>query len=508
MIQMLMERKDFFLQLIIEHLEISLLAILIAIVIGGIAGIIISEYQRSAKWSLGFINFLYTIPSISMLGFLIPFSGVGNKTAIIALTVYALLPMVRNTYTGMVNIDANIIEAAKGMGSTNFQILYKIKLPLASNVIMSGIRSMVTMTIALAGIASFIGAGGLGVAIYRGITTNNSAMTMLGSLLIALLALCADGLLGWIEKRMKTRDIKKQKNNYKIAIGSLIVVIALVMVSIFQGGKKDTIHLATKPMSEQYILGEMLAMLIEQDTDLKVNITQGVGGGTSNIQPAMESKEFDIYPEYTGTGWNMVLKNTGLYDETMFDKLQKGYQDTYNMQWIGMYGFNNTYGLVVRKEIANQYNIKTYSDLQAIAGNLTFGAEYDFFEREDGYDALCKTYNLQFKQTMDLDIGLKYQAINQGQIDVMVIFTTDGQLSVSDVVVLEDDKHFYPSYMCGNVIRQEVLEAYPELEQVFAKITNVLSDSEMAQMNYQVETLKKEPKDIAKEFLKSKGLLK
>ena len=127
---------------------------------------------------LTLINIIYTIPSISLLGFLIPFSGIGNTTAIIALTVYALLPMVRNTHTGITNINPGIIEAARGMGSTNAQILYKVKLPLALPVIMSGLRSMVTMTIALAGIASFIGAGGLGVAIYRGITTNNTAMTL------------------------------------------------------------------------------------------------------------------------------------------------------------------------------------------------------------------------------------------------------------------------------------------------------------------------------------------
>ena len=194
---LLTERTDFFAGLLLEHLEISLLAIVIAILVGGLAGILISEFQRTAKPALAVINFLYTIPSISMLGFLIPFSGVGNATAVIALTVYALLPMVRNTHTGMVNVDPAILEAAKGMGSTRMQILFKIKLPLAMPVIMSGIRSMVTMTIALAGIASFIGAGGLGVAIYRGITTNNSAMTMTGSLLIAVLALVVDFLLGF-----------------------------------------------------------------------------------------------------------------------------------------------------------------------------------------------------------------------------------------------------------------------------------------------------------------------
>ena len=162
---------------------------------------------------------------------------------------------------------------------------------------------------------------------------------------------------------------------------------------------------------------------------------------------------------------------------------------------------------MVRREIAEQYDLKTYSDLSAVSDQLTFGAEYDFFEREDGYDALCDTYNLNFRETMDLDIGLKYQAVNQGQIDVMVIFTTDGQLSASDVVVLEDDQHFYPSYLCGNVIRSEVLKEHPELEGVFEKVTGIISDRDMASMNYEVETEGKEPRDVAQEFLEERGLL-
>lgn len=517
-----LEKKGFFGNLLLEHIEISLLAIIIAVILGGLAGILISEFQKTAKPTLGVINFLYTIPSISMLGFLIPLSGIGNATAVIALTVYALLPMVRNTYTGICNIDENIIEAAEGMGSTRFQILYKIKLPLAMPVILSGIRNMVTMTIALAGIASFIGAGGLGVAIYRGITTNNTAMTMVGSLMIAILALVVDLILGCVEKRIAGQTTKAgrkragittggNKNNTKklaVLMGVIAVIVCIVLAAVFSKGKKDTIHIATKPMTEQYILGEMLDILIEQDTDLNVEVTEGVGGGTSNIQPAMESGEFDLYPEYTGTGWNMVLKKDGIYSEDSFAKLQKEYKDSLDMQWSGMYGFNNTYGLVVRKEIAEKYNIETYSDLKAIADQLTFGAEYDFFEREDGYDALCKTYGFNFKKTMDMDIGLKYQAINQGKIDVMVIFTTDGQLAVSNVKVLKDDKGFYPSYMCGNVVRNEVLKKHPELKKELKKLSGKITDSDMAQMNYEVETEKKEPRDVAREFLKSAGLVK
>lgn len=203
--QLYIDRWDFFLKLIIEHLKIAGFSILIAAIIGLVLGVLISEFKKISTFILGITNFIYTIPSISLLGFLIPFSGIGNTTAVITLTIYALLPMVRNTYTGIENIDSSIIEAAKGMGSTSFEILYKIKLPLATTVILSGLRNMVVMTIALAGIASFIGAGGLGVAIYRGITTNNSIMTIAGSLLIALLALAADFIIGSVEKIIKRK---------------------------------------------------------------------------------------------------------------------------------------------------------------------------------------------------------------------------------------------------------------------------------------------------------------
>lgn len=198
-------RWRFFLDLTWEHIQISFLAIAMAVVIGLALGIFISEYRKWTPLVMGVTNFVYTIPSIALFGFLIPLSGIGNTTAILALTIYALLPMVRNTYTGIVSIDKEIIEAAKGMGSTPGQIVWKIKLPLAFPVILSGIRNMVVMTIALAGIAAFIGAGGLGVAIYRGITTNNSVMTVAGSLLIALLALLTDFCIGKYEKHIKKK---------------------------------------------------------------------------------------------------------------------------------------------------------------------------------------------------------------------------------------------------------------------------------------------------------------
>ena len=506
LIRLLTEDFNFFLNLTVEHILISLLAISIASVLGIILGIIISEYRRFSGLILGTVNILYTIPSIALLGFFITITGVGNTTALIALIIYALLPIIRSTYTGIININPLIIEASEGMGSTKLQQLFKIKLPLALPVLMSGIRNMVTMTIALAGIASFVGAGGLGVAIYRGITTNNSAMTFLGSLLIALLALIFDFILGIIEKRLTNHKRTKYKMNFKLIILGLFIIIFGAYFSL--NSKKDkTINIATKPMTEGYILGQMLTELIEQDTDLKVNMTTGVGGGTSNIHPAIVKGEFDLYPEYTGTSWEAVLKKEASYDESKFDELQKEYKEKYNLEYVNLYGFNNTYGLAVNKDIAEKYNLKTYSDLAKVSNNLIFGAEYDFFEREDGYKELQKVYNMDFKKKIDMDIGLKYQAMKDKKIDVMVIFTTDGQLAISDVVVLEDDKKMYPSYRAGTVVRSEILSEYPELKPVLEKLNNILDDKTMADLNYQVESEGKKPEDVAREYLQEKGLL-
>ena len=506
LIKLLTEDFKFFLNLTVEHILISLLAISIASVLGIILGIIISEYRKFSGLILGTVNILYTIPSIALLGFFITITGVGNTTALIALIIYALLPIIRSTYTGIVNINPLIIEASEGMGSTKLQQLFKVKLPLALPVLMSGIRNMVTMTIALAGIASFVGAGGLGVAIYRGITTNNSAMTFLGSLLIAILALVFDFILGLIEKRLTNHKRVKYKINPKLIILGLFIVIFGVYFSL-NSEKDKTINIATKPMTEGYILGQMLTELIEQDTDLKVNITNGVGGGTSNIHPAIVKGEFDLYPEYTGTSWEAVLKKEDSYDESKFDELQKKYKEKYNLEYVNLYGFNNTYGLAVNKDIAEKYNLKTYSDLAKVSNNLIFGAEYDFFEREDGYKELQKVYNMNFKKQIDMDIGLKYQAMKDKKIDVMVIFTTDGQLAISDVVVLEDDKKMYPSYRAGTVVRSEILSEYPELKPVLEKLNNILDDKTMADLNYQVESEGKKPEDVAREYLQEKGLL-
>lgn len=200
-----LSRPDFFRSLIVEHIQLAGTAVLIAVVIGLFLGIVIARYRAISMIILSIVNFLYTIPAIAFFGILIAFSGIGTKTAVIVLSVYALLPMVRGTYTGILSVDSDVLEAAIGMGTGSLQLLWKVQLPLALPVILSGFRNMVVMVISTAGIASFVGAGGLGVAIWRGITTYNNAMTAAGSLLIALMALFAEYIIGVLQNILEKR---------------------------------------------------------------------------------------------------------------------------------------------------------------------------------------------------------------------------------------------------------------------------------------------------------------
>ena len=270
------------------------------------------------------------------------------------------------------------------------------------------------------------------------------------------------------------------------------------------------IKIATKPMTEQFILGEMLKLVIEDTTDYSVELTKGIGGGTNNIMPAMESGDFDLYPEYTSSGYIMVLKHDsdGISDEDMWKQLQKEYKDKYDMSWIGQYGFNKTYALIIREEAAKKYNLTKTSQLADVSDELVFGGNSDYIERKDGFHLLCDTYGLKFKDVKDIDIGLKYEALKKGDIDVSNGFTTDAQLSNDNVRVLEDDKHLQVNYFCSNVVRNDTLKSHPRLEEAIMKLDNSITDKEMASLNYKVEVEGKEDVQVAKDYLTEKGIIK
>lgn len=275
-----------------------------------------------------------------------------------------------------------------------------------------------------------------------------------------------------------------------------------------QAANNDPIRIGCKPIPEQMILQEILAQLIEAKTDLTVERLEATAGGTSNIQIAMENGEMDLYPEYTGTGWLLVLKNEETDDaDYIFTQLNQQYNENYDMSWISLYGFENTYTLAVRPETAQQYNLRTISDLSAVSDQLVFGANFDYFERDDGYNALCAAYNLHFQDTAEVDQGLKYQTLAEGRCDVINAYTTDSQIADYGMVTLADDQKFFTDYRCSTVIRNAVLNSHPELRETLELMEGLISNEEMMQMNYELNTNHRLESDIAAEFLQSKGLI-
>ena len=288
---------------------------------------------------------------------------------------------------------------------------------------------------------------------------------------------------------------------------TLLLLVCLVL-GLSACGKKEPIKIASKPMTEQYILTEIIAQMIEAETDYEVEITKGVGGGTTNIHPALLKGEFDLYPEYTRTAWLNVLKKEEMEkdDEKLYQQLLSEY-DALGLTWTGLYGFSNTYGLAVRQDTAQQYGLSTYSDLAAASGELIFGGNPDYIELETGYTRLCEAYQMQFKDTKQMEIALKYEALINEEVDVINAFTTDAQLAANDLVLLTDDNVFFETFDAGTVVRKEALEKYPELEGILEKLNGLISEEEMQQMNYEVEVNGREDRDVAREFLENKGLL-
>ena len=290
---------------------------------------------------------------------------------------------------------------------------------------------------------------------------------------------------------------------------SILIITCLLLTLSGCGGQSDNqIVIASKPMSEQFIIVEMLTALVEENTDIQVDQRMGIGGGTSNIHPAMMAGEIDVYPEYTGTGWLFVLQEELINDpDQLYQEVKDAYLQEFNIKWLDPYGFNNTFALAVRKETAEKYNMTTYSDLAAVSEELVFGAEYDFYERDDGLPGLQEVYGFSFKNEVEMDIGLKYEAIGSKRVDVINAFSTDGLLLEYDLVVLTDDQFFFPSYHAATLVRAETLEKFPELEVVLNMLSNLITDDDMIRLNYLVDKENQDPREVAREFLKEKGLL-
>ncbi|MFC0189801.1 glycine betaine ABC transporter substrate-binding protein [Fictibacillus aquaticus] len=492
-----------------QHLFLSLVSILIAAVIAVPLGIFISRRKSVAEPVIGVTAIFQTIPSLALFGFLLPVFGIGNTTAIIALTVYALLPILRNTYTGITGVDSSAVEAGKGMGMTNSQILRIIELPLALPIIMAGLRTATVLTIGVATLAAFIGAGGLGDLIYRGLSTTRNELVLAGAIPAALLAIVFDLILRRIE--IATEPRAKKKSSWKLPVLIGVPVLAAILFFTLRGGAGDEgIVITGKKWTEQYILPYIISEYVQDKTDYPVTVKEAIGE-TPILTEAIKKGDIDIYVEYTGTGYLTILKekyDPSMKPEEIYEKVKEGYEKKYNLKWTKPLGFENTYAVALNPQVGKKLNVKTISELAPKSNELSFGGPTEFYEREDGYTPFIKTYGLNFKDKKSLDPNLMYSAVKEGKVDAIPAYTTDGRIVRFNLQTLEDDKKFFPPYYAVPIVREDTLKKYPKLEKVLNELEGKITEKDMAEMNAKVDLDKEDPRKVAQDFLKKKGLIK
>ncbi|HZS43834.1 MAG TPA: glycine betaine ABC transporter substrate-binding protein [Blastocatellia bacterium] len=511
-IEFLIQNRAELLSLTREHIEIVGISIIIAVLIGVPTGILLTRRPSLSKPIIGFANVVQTIPSLAIFGFLIPISfiGIGVKPAIIALVLYSLLPIIRNTYIGINGIDPAVREAGRGMGMTDWQLLTQVELPLAFGVILAGVRVATVIAVGVATIAAAVGGGGLGMFILRGVQNLDNNLILAGAIPAALLALVADFGLGWLEHSLIPGEKRRTPLLTKAAVAFVsLVLIALVVFSFARTSNTSPgkpIVVGSKNFTESIILGEILAQEIAK-AGLPVEHRSNLGG-TSICHQALVAGQIDAYVEYTGTAFTSVLKHQVISDPAEVYREVKGdYAKQFNVTVAPSLGFNDTFAMIIRSEDAQRYGLKTLSQAATYTPQWRAGFGYEFRDRPDGLPALIRTYNLRFaEEPRIMDLAITYQALKNHQVDIIAGNSTDGLISVLNLVVLEDDKHAFPPYEAVPLVRTSTLNNYQKLNDVLSLLAGKITEDDMRRLNYAVDGEHRQIKDVVKEFLTAKGL--
>ena len=518
-IDYVIQNHEQIISLFLEHIELTFIAVGLSILIGVPIGILISYVRKLDKPILGLSSVIQAVPSMALLGFMIPFVGIGTIPAIIVVILYSLLPIIKNTYTGINGISESMIESAKGIGLTKSQILFKIQIPQTLPVIMAGIRISAVSAVGLMTMSAFIGGGGLGYLIFSGIRTVNNYQILAGAIPACILALFVDYFFSLIEKlvtpvSIQMKDLSREEVLKKRKIQKVILVLILLIIGgvflsqvKFNDNNEKTITVSGKDFTEQNILCEMVSDYIESNTDISVNRKCNLGGAQV-VFSAIQRGDIDLYIDYLGTDYTDILKYSPISDvNKVYQTVKSEFNSKYNLSVLKQMNFNNTYALAVRQDTALKYNLKTISDIVPYARELKISPTLEFVNREDGLAGLNKTYGLDFADVIAIDGSPRYTALMNDNSQVIDAFTTDGLLRKFGLVVLEDDKNFFPPYYAVPVIRNEVLDEYPELEELMNNLGGYLTNESVQELNYEVDELGKNPEIVANEFLKENNLI-
>ena len=520
-INLFMDKKGELFQLFMQHLNMTTIAVFISLLIGIPTAILITRNKTASKIVIGIANVMQSIPCIALLAFAVPFVGIGAKPAILMVIVYALLPIIKNTYTGITSIDPKTVEVAKGLGLSKGQRLLKVEMPIAMPFIMAGIRISAVAAVGTMTIAAFAGAGGLGWFINLGLNSRNPGLVLLGAIPASLLALIIDFILARLEHAITSegllpadkiknvsKSVKRRERALIYSLCALLVILpAASSISTAFANNRNKIVVGSSNFTEALILGYMYSDLIESNTDLEVEQKFNLNGASFCFD-SLTNEDIDMFVEYTGSALSTMLHEPIENDkDTVYNKVKKLMMERHNISVSEPIGFNNTYVMSVKPETAEKYNLKTLSDLIKNADKLDLGCTVEFVQREDCLPLLEKQYNMKFKKVSGLDAAIRYQAVDSDEVQVVDAFSTDALLAKLGLTTLEDDVHFFPPYYAINFTNQKVLDEHPELKPVLAKMDGLIDEKTMADLNSQVDIDGRDPKDVAHDFLVEKGLI-
>ncbi len=497
--------------LVRQHIVLVFIAILVAVIIGVPTGIALTRYRSLRGPVLGLANVMQTIPSLALFGFLIPLpfiGGIGSRTALVALVLYSLLPIIRNTVTGILGVEPSVREAAIAMGMTDGQVLRQVELPLAMGVIVTGIRVATVISVGVTTIAAAVGAGGLGVYIFRGLRQYDNNLLLAGALSAALLALAADFLLGLIERRFSFEAKRSSATARKLTLTAAVVLVLLGGFALWRSssgsGASDRVVIGSKDFTESALLAEIVAQMLEA-RGVAVERQFELGGNLPH--EALVSGTLDVYPEYTGTSFTDILHHAPINDpRAVYDQVKREYANNFKVDVSAPIGFENTFAILVRGDEARRLNLKTISNAAPHAPRWRAGFGLDFVSRDDGYPGLSKAYGLQFAEVREMDLSLTYIALSSRQVDLIAGNSTEGRIAKLDLVQLVDDRHYFPPYEAVYLVRQDSLTRVPALREVLSNLANRISTDEMRRLNYEIDGNKRDPKEVVKEWIGSKRL--
>ena len=500
------------LDMILEHLFIVLSAGMLSILLGLPLGILAYVYPKARGVILKIVDLLQTIPSLALLGIIMVFLAPGKMTVILGITLYSLLPIVRNTCLGFQQVDEGIKDAARGMGMTRLYRILFVEFPIAFPTIFTGIRIAVVNAIGTAVFAAYVGGGGLGKVITQGIRVADLKLILSATVVLMLIAVVLDVLMGWMEKQMQAS--KGSLKKMWIPLVGVVAAFFLLLPVVNQSG--SGLMLYDGDYSETQLMHHMVKMLVEDKTDLEVTIQDQMSQvnnfkalrGSSHTCDLMISYDGTVLTTFMGQDVTDVPEGTPMYD---YVNQQLAEQE--DMRLLDKLGFDNTYAIAVPEAIAEQYDLHTISDLIPVAGELRFGAEQGFFSREGTmkFYPFAEFYGLEFASAAPIDLGLKYTAISNGSFDVTVVYATDGLNRKANLRILEDDKHFFPEYNGAFLVRNDTFtrfaEEAPQLEELLNELAGKISTQQMAELTYQVDVVGRSVDEIAHEFLTETGLL-